>query len=98
MIAASVVDEIRRLLGEGGLSQRRIAALMRVSRGTVGAIACGKRANPVRRGPAREGEDLAVLGLVARCPTCGGLVRMPCLACRVRARRQRKPTALWEPL
>ena len=43
MLAAEVVLEICRLLGEGELSQRAIADRMRVSRGTVGAIANGKR-------------------------------------------------------
>jgi hypothetical protein len=85
MISFAVEDEIKRLLGEGRLSQRKIARRVGVSRGTVNAIARGKRADyqPRRPGP---GEDvLAPSGRPARCTTCGGLVQMPCLACRVRA-------------
>ena len=39
MIAPKVVDEIRRLLAQRKLSQRKIAKRLRISRGTVGAIA-----------------------------------------------------------
>ena len=39
MIATTVVDEVRRLLREGRLSQRSIALRIGVSRGTVNAIA-----------------------------------------------------------
>jgi transcriptional regulator with XRE-family HTH domain len=42
MIATTVVDEIRRLLRQGRLSQRKIASRIGVSRGTVNAIALGK--------------------------------------------------------
>ena len=85
MIAFAVVDEIERLLHEGGLSQRKIARRVRVSRGTVNAIARGQR--PDYRALRRERADdfVAPTGPVARCPTCGARVQMPCLACRVRA-------------
>ena len=63
MIATSVVDEIRRLLQEGCLSQRKIAAQIGVSRGTVNAIALGRRAEPLDRRQA--GDDLH---LVAELP------------------------------
>ena len=43
MIAPKVVAEIRRLLAEEKLSQRKIGQLVGVSRGTVAAIASGKR-------------------------------------------------------
>jgi hypothetical protein len=76
--------EIRRLLREGQLSQRKIAGQLKVSRGTVHAIACGKRT--VINAPERRATDdwTVVSGPPTRCPTCGGLVQMPCLACRVR--------------
>ncbi len=88
MIASEVVDEIKRLLNEGNLSQRRIARQVGVSRGTVHAIARGKR--PDYRTRRREQEDgfVAARGPWDRCPTCGGMVQMPCLACRVRAMRE----------
>ena len=43
MIASDIVKEIRQMLAEGSLSQRAIAERMGVSRGTVCAIAHGKR-------------------------------------------------------
>ena len=43
MIAHAMVGEIRRLLDEGLMSQRKIARRLGVSRGTVHAIARGKR-------------------------------------------------------
>lgn len=88
MIAPSVVEEIKRLLAEGRLSQRKIAQNLGVSRGTVNAIALGKRTerSPECRG--REDEIPPPEGPVERCPTCGGMVHVPCLACRVRAIRE----------
>jgi len=89
MIAPAVVDEIKRLLDHGSLSQRKIARRLGVSRGTVNAIALGKR----RVRPARSGSDpddfVPPSGPLVRCPICGGLVKAPCLACRVRARKER---------
>ena len=43
MIAPGIVAEIRRLLAEEKLSQRKIGRLVGVSRGTVAAIASGTR-------------------------------------------------------
>jgi len=85
MLSFAVVDQIKRLLDEGSLSQRRIARRLGVSRGTVNAIALGKR--PDYEARRREEEDgfVAPSGPPVRCPTCGGMVQMPCLACRIRA-------------
>lgn len=85
MIESAVVEEIHRLLDAGALSQRKIALETGVSRGTVNAIALGKRILQPRRGPEAGDDFLPPTGPVARCPICGGMVRMPCLACRVRA-------------
>ena len=89
MIASAVVDEIQRLLDTGSLSQRKIARRIGVSRGTVNAIALGKR--PARRPRSRDERDEFVppSGPLVRCPICGGLVQAPCLACRVRAKMER---------
>ena len=46
MITPEVVLEIERLLAEGTLSQRTIAKLTGVSRGTVGSVAKGTRRDP----------------------------------------------------
>ncbi len=89
MIATAVVDEIQRLLRQGELSQRRIASRIGVSRGTVNAIALGRRTDRPA-GPRREESGfIAPSGLPVRCPGCGGKVQMPCLLCYLRARAPR---------
>lgn len=83
MIAQVVVDEIRGLLEEGELSQRTIARRVGVSRGTVHAIARGKR--PDYCTLQHDTDDfLPPVGPLRRCPGCGGMVLMPCLLCHVR--------------
>jgi hypothetical protein len=87
MIATTVVDEIRRLLRRGDLSQRKIAERLGVSRGTVNAIALGRRLErSARRGQEDDG-FIAPTGLHVRCPGCGGKVQMPCLRCHLHERR-----------
>lgn len=83
MIAPDVVQEVRRLLIEEHLSQRNVAIRTGVSRGTVHAIARGKRADCLPRAEAEE-EMPSPMGPLRRCPTCGGKVQMPCLLCRLR--------------
>ena len=64
------------LLEAGELSQREIARRLRVNRKTVDKAArrlSGPDASP---GPKR------------RCPTCGGMVEMPCRLCEVRHQSQ----------
>jgi hypothetical protein len=91
MIADNVVQQIRQLLAQGELSQRKIARVVGVSRGTVSAIALGRRPDypsggaPYRRDPAQAETLLWGPGPMQRCPGCGGMVYMPCLACRIRA-------------
>lgn len=85
MIAPEAVEEVRRLLAEGKLSQRAIARITRVSRGTVGAIATGKRPDRQNSPRARTTEELSPpAGPLQRCPGCGGMVYMPCRACQIR--------------
>lgn len=85
MIAPSVVNRIKCLLAEGTLSQRKIAGLTGVSRGTVGAIARGNRPDyeAIRKKAGEEAPEEPA-GPPQRCPTCGGMVTMPCRVCRVR--------------
>jgi len=90
MIAASVVSEIRSLLTDSGLSQRKIARRLGVSRGTVNAIARGKRPDHAGGRPRSMEDWTTMIGPVARCPRCGGMVQMPCLACRIRAMQGRR--------
>jgi len=84
MLAPGLVAEVRRLLVERRLSQRKIARTTGVSRGTVNAIARGIRPDyETRRGP-WQGHFVPPSGPLRRCPGCGGLVQMPCLVCYVR--------------
>lgn len=84
MLDRRLVEAIIQLLQEGQLSQRKIAARLGVSRGTVHAVARGKRhANGTSRTAAYEG-FVVPEGPVRRCPDCGGRVMMPCLACWLR--------------
>jgi transcriptional regulator with XRE-family HTH domain len=84
MLAPHLVEEIRRLLAGGKLSQRKIARLKGVSRGTVGLIAAGKRRDPVRAAPPWDADLDRPLEPPARCPSCGGRVYLPCRLCRTR--------------
>ena len=81
MIGPAVIEEIQRLLAEDDLSQRKIAKVMKVSRGTVAAVAHGKR-HP--RDPRAKSQDEGPTGPARRCPGCGGMAATPCLACRIR--------------
>lgn len=84
MVPAWRVAEIRRMLAQGE-SQRKIAERTGVSRGTVGAIALGRRPDYEDRRKARRGDFAPPAGPPRRCPGCGGMVLMPCLLCHVRA-------------
>lgn len=88
MLPSAVVREVRRLLVEEGLSQRKVARMTGVSRGTIGRIATGRRSDYPERDPAEDQPQ----GPPERCGGCGGLVYMPCRLCRVRAAgRQPEP-------
>jgi transcriptional regulator with XRE-family HTH domain len=81
MISQEQVQAVRKLLADGRYSQRDVAKLTGVSRGTIGAIASGQRVDRVRQPRERLEEPL---GPIVRCPTCGGRVHAPCVLCRVR--------------
>ena len=90
MLSLALVEEISRLLAEGQLSHRKIAAKLGVSRGTVGAIASGRRG---MYGHEPGAENLSLnqqSALAERCPTCGAMVYKPCLLCRSREYKQRQ--------
>lgn len=83
MINDKTLDEVRRLLALGRLSQREIARQTGVSRGTVNAIANARW----KKRPSREANDETdhlFKGPIVRCPTCGGRVYMPCMLCHIR--------------
>ena len=84
MLPLAVVEEIRRLLDAGTLSQRKIAAKLGVGRGTVNDVASGKR-GVYGREPGERACDLYNPDVPPeRCPGCGALVHMPCVLCRTR--------------
>ncbi len=93
MLSNALLDRIRQMLAEGTLSQRKIARLTGVSRGTIGALAHGKIA---RRAPQPRGcdEPFDAAGLPVRCAGCGGMVLMPCLHCRIQNIREREALLL----
>ena len=96
MLALSTVLEIDRLLQQGTLSQRQIAARLGVSRGTVGAIASGRRGLVGTEPPAHGALTAASRARPERCLRCGHRVRMPCLVCSTRhyqTVQKRTPTA-----
>jgi hypothetical protein len=73
MLAQETITAARQLLAQG-LSQRQTAILLKISRGTIHAIAHGRIRDRVPRAPPPK-------PYTGRCPNCGRLVRMPCLAC-----------------
>jgi len=97
MLALGIVNEIERLLAARKLSERQIARKVGVSRGTVSAIAQGKRTDRVHveRQAAAYSTDAAPV----RCPGCGATVYMPCLACHVRKlKRQQRILARYRAM
>jgi hypothetical protein len=90
MLPLVVVEEIQRLLAEGQLSQRKIAIKLGVSRGTVGAIASGKRGGYGREPDADQPELPSTDLPPERCQGCGAMVYMPCVLCQARRYAQRR--------
>ncbi len=96
MIENNVVVEIQMLLREKRYSQRKIAFRLGVSRGTVNSIARGRRPDYSLRDTEKEAERRLIppSGMPRRCPICGALVLMPCLACQIRATMKRQKNLL----
>lgn len=90
MLPLAVVKEVRRLLDEGEMSQRGIARKLSISRGTVGAIASGRR-GIYGREPKSQESTLCCLDLPPeRCTGCGAMVYKPCVLCQARQYRARQ--------
>ena len=93
MIPPALIDKIRRLVATRCYSLRQIARTTGVSRGTVAAIARGKR--PDRQPAAVDEFEEEPLGPIERCALCGALGHAPCRACAVRSwqrvHRRRRP-------
>lgn len=88
-------DQIVYLLMEGRLSQRGIGCLMGCNRGTVGAIALGRRKREMRPGGRSSSEALLEFepGPAFRCSGCGALVYGDCVACHVHDRLAEGPVS-----
>jgi len=90
MLPLAKVQEICRLLDEGQLSQRKIALKLNVGRGTVSALASGRR-GIYGREPDGQQPELPCFELEPeRCRGCGATVYKPCVLCRAREYRQRR--------
>ncbi|QDT01239.1 hypothetical protein [Adhaeretor mobilis] len=87
MLSREIVLEVKRLLDEDKHSQRQIASLLKVSRGSVNAIANNRRGLHGRE-PERQLQLFATRP--SRCCKCGGYVYAPCLLCRAREYRERE--------
>jgi len=86
MLTAALVQEVDRLLRDGELSQRQIAARLGISRGTISAIANGHR-NLHGRETRTAISPITPTAPPTRCPHCGYRVYIPCKICRTRAHR-----------
>ncbi len=89
MVDLKTVAKVRRLLAAGTRSQRSIAKLTGMSRGTVGAIAAGKWRDPRNSPRLSKNECPELSETPSWCPGCGALVYMPCLLCLARSLRQK---------
>ena len=80
MLLPGKVKEIEKLLIEG-LSQRKVAVRVGVSRNTVQVILQGKR-------KFKQEDDRIIYfdyftQITKRCPICGAKVKLPCLKCQL---------------
>ena len=95
MIKCEIIRKIRVLLKQDRMSQRQIAKNLGISRGTVQAVAHGRRTEHV---PAVLKKRAAIWvipsGKPKRCPHCGGCVKMPCLACQLYEMQQNSDSGL----
>jgi transcriptional regulator with XRE-family HTH domain len=89
MVPPERVREVQRLLSEGALSYRDIARRVNISRGTVLAIAKGRRPDYDALRQARAAENSEPAEPPCRCPACGYRVYLPCRICSLRARQER---------
>ncbi len=90
MLPLVTIQEVCRLLEERKMSHRKIAYMLGVSRGTIGAISSGRRGMHGRE-PGAERPILCCLELPPeRCQGCGGTVYKPCVLCCAREYKARQ--------
>jgi len=87
MIKNEVIKQIQFYVRQGRMSQRKIATFWGVSRGTVQAVANGKRTDNVLSS-VKTAIWVAPSGKPKRCCYCGSWVKMPCLACQLSMEQQ----------
>jgi hypothetical protein len=90
MLATALIQEIDRLLKQGQLSHREIAARLGVSRGTVNAIANGRRGLHGKDMQDGDAYPSTPASSPVRCPRCGYRIYAPCLVCRARDHKHRQ--------
>jgi hypothetical protein len=90
MLSIDLVHEINRLLRTGELSQRQIAARLQVSRGTVGAIASGRRGLNGKEDADQVPKPKTTRQQSMRCRHCGYRVYPPCRICIAREDRRQQ--------
>jgi Helix-turn-helix domain len=88
MHSLETIRQIDRLLRQGQMSQRDIAARLGVSRGTVSAIANGERGLHGKHGDDASQSPRHPSGTPVRCPECGYRTYRPCLVCNTRKHRR----------
>lgn len=86
-----IVEETERLLAEG-LSARKIAKLMKISRGSIASIRHGTR-NLYQKKESDEVPEPS--GDYVRCPKCGAKTQLPCLGCEIRKIVRKNGRILW---
>jgi len=94
MLSLVKIEKIEWLLRSTDLSQRQVAMRVGVSRGSVAAIARGKRSAKQQRSASASqnaSKDQHAPQIVpdldavpVRCPSCGCRVFLPCLVCHLR--------------
>lgn len=98
MIKKHQFIEIKRMLAEGKYSQRTIAKKIGVSRTAVKSVLLkilvetGHERRKERKTTSQgQGREIVFpVGKPKRCPRCGRLVQMPCLACQLHEIKRRK--------
>jgi hypothetical protein len=90
MHPTALIHEVDRLLREGELSHRKIAARLGVSRGTISAIANGRRGLYGREPLDEDRRTLTPASPPTRCRSCGYHVYMPCLICAARHHKDKR--------
>jgi len=83
MIKNDTIRKILLLVKQGKMSQRQIAKRLGVSRGTVQAVAYGRRSEHVPAAMKTVATWVVPSGKPRRCYKCGSWVKMPCLACQL---------------